>query len=269
MTKLKSNLKGKSNLKAKIKIQKGGNIEGNINYSGTEVSICSNNTVIFIIILFLLIIAGMYIYFTYYYVPHPTPSQPQQQQQPQQQPKMITKENMNDDDPRNQKIIVVQQPQLQPPSEVQYLVDKEQERLINPLLPPERSYVLTNGGGLPFYPPSKSSINVTTRGFTGAFQQIGLLYKKDPSGENNSEGNILPLFGRPTNTNRDKWYYYTTSDKFHSLKIPLTIKGRPSNDEWGSNELYDDDTVEVVPYNGQFKVKIYGYDSPKYLPQLW
>jgi hypothetical protein len=264
MTKLKSNLKGKSNLKAKIKIQKGGSIEGNINYAGTEVSICSNNTVILIIVLFVLIIAGMYIYFTYYYVPNSAPYQTQSQPQ---QPKIITneKENMNDVDARNQKIIVVQQP----PSEVQYLVDKEQERLVNPLLPPERSYVLTNGGGLPFYPPSQSSINVTTRGFTGAFQQIGLLYKKDPSGENNSEGNILPLFGRPTNTNRDKWYYYTTSDKFHSLKIPLTIKGRPSNDEWGSNELYDDDTVEVVPYNGQFKVKIYGYDSPKYLPQLW
>ncbi len=264
MTK-KSNIKGKSNLKAKLKIQKGGNIEGGFNYSGTEVSLSSNNTVIIIIVVFLLIIAGMYFYFTYYYIPqkYPTPSQSQQQH------KIITNENMNNDDARNQKIIVVQQPQLPPPSEVQYLVDKEQERLVNPLLPPERTYVLTNGGGLPFYPPSQSSINVTTRGFTGAFQQIGLLYKKDPSGDNNSEGNILPLFGRPTNTNRDKWYYYTTSDKFHSLKIPLKIKGRLCNDEWGCNELYDDDTVEVGPYNGQFKVQIYGYDSPKYLPQLW
>jgi len=260
MTKLKSNLKGKSNLKAKIKIQKGGNIEGNINYAGSEVSFCSDNTVVLIIILFLVIIAGMYIYFTYYHIPpqYPTPS------------KMIkeikeTKENMDDNDARKEKIVIVQQQ----PSEIQYLVDKEQERLVNPLLPPERSYVLTNGGGLPFYPPSKSAINVTTRGFTGAFQQIGLLYKKDPSGENNSEGNILPLFGRPTNTNRDKWYYYTTSDKFHSLKIPLKIKGRLCNDEWGCNELYDDDTVQVGPYNGEFKVQIYGYDSPKYLPQLW
>lgn len=253
MTKLKSNSSGKSNLKAKLKIQKGGNIEGNINYSGTELSICSNNTVILIIIVFLLIIAGMYIYFTYY-------------DKPQQYPIQATsKENMIEDDTRKEKIVIVQQQ----PSEVQYLVDKEQERLVNPLLPPERSYVLTNGGGLPFYAPSKSSINVTTRGFTGAFQQIGLLYKKDPSGENNSEGNILPLFGRPTNTNRDKWYYYTTSDKFHSLKIPLKIKGRICNDEWGCNELYDDETVQVGPYNGEFKVQIYGYDSPKYLPQLW
>ena len=171
-----------------------------------------------------------------------------------------------------QKVIIVEKPVKEdmsvvasPVSEVQYIVDKEQERLINPLLPPERSYVLTNGGGIPIY---KNSINVPTRGFTGAFQQIGLLYKKDPSGENNNDGNILPLFGRPTNTSRDKWYYYTTSDKFHSLKIPIKIKGRICNDEWGCNELYDDDTVEVGPYNGQFTVQIYGYDSPKYLPVL-
>jgi hypothetical protein len=265
MTKLKSNLKGKSNLKAKLKFQKGGNIEGNFNYSGSELTICSNNTVILIIILFLLVIAGMYIYFTYYHIPQQYPSSNPIPNITTTPPKMITKENMSVDDAGREKIIVVQQQ----PSEIQYMVDKEQERLVNPLLPPERSYVLTNGGGLPFYPPSKSSVNITTRGFTGAFQQIGLLYKKDPSGENNSEGNILPLFGRPTNTNRDKWYYYTTSDKFHSLKIPLKIKGRLCNDEWGCNELYDDDTVQVGPYNGEFKVQIYGYDSPKYLPQLW
>ena len=252
--------KGKANFKAKLKVQKGGNIEGGINYSCPEGYFCTNNTVIVIIIVFVLIIAGMYIYFTYYnnpeFVPRPNPTNTN---------KKVLSENMNDEGVQKEKIIVVQQPQIQP-SEVQYLVDKEQERLVNPLLPPERSYVLTNGGGIPFYPPSKSSINITTRGFTGAFQQIGLLYKKDPSGENNSEGNILPLFGRPTNTNRDKWYYYTTSDKFHSLKIPLKIKGRLCNDEWGCNELYDDDTVQVGPYNGEFKVQIYGYDSPKYLP---
>jgi hypothetical protein len=224
--------KGKSSRKIS---QKGGNYDG-------EVHTCNNNnTVLLIIVLFLLAVGGMFFYFKYY--------------------------------DNKQQVIIVEKPVIKekedmtvvsnPVSEVQYMVDKEQERLINPLLPPERSYVLTNGAGIPVY---KNSINIPTRGFTGAFQQIGLLYKKDPSGENNNDGNILPLFGRPTNTSRDKWYYYTTSDKFHSLKIPLKIKGRLCNDEWGCNELYDDDTVEVGPYNGQFKVQIYGYDSPKYLP---
>ena len=143
------------------------------------------------------------------------------------------------------------------PSPRQYLVNKEQERLVNPLLPPERSYVLTNAG-LPVY------MDMPTRGYIGGFQQMGLLYKKDAKEDSNNETNILPLFGRPTHTNSNKWNYYTTSDKFHSLKIPLKF-----NDANGCTELYDNDIVKVDPYNGEFSVKIYGYDSPKYIPQVW
>jgi hypothetical protein len=238
---VKSILKGG---KSKLKAQKGGCPEG---------FVCTDNTVSLIIFSFILIIGGMFIYFKYY--DKPVVQQIIVQQTPPQksQEKMIN----------NERGVVIEEV-----SQMQYLVNKEQERLVNPLLPPERTYVLTNGGGLPLI-PSQNVINMPSRGFSGGFQQIGLLYKKDPSGDGNNDGNILPLFGRPTNTNRDKWYYYTSSDKFHSLKIPIKVKGRICNDEWGCNELYDEDTVEVGPYNGQFKVQIYGYDSPKYLPQVW
>jgi hypothetical protein len=141
------------------------------------------------------------------------------------------------------------------PSYRGYLVNKERERLINPLLPPERSYVLSRGG-MPSY------VSMPTRGYSGGFQQLGLLYKTNQEGNDN---NILPLFGRPTHTNSNKWYYYTASDKFHSLKIPIKFKGKECNDQHGCNELYDDDVVSVEPYNGEFKVKIYGYDSPKFI----
>jgi hypothetical protein len=241
---VKSILKGG---KTKLKAQKGGCQEG---------FVCTDNTVSLIIFSFILIIAGMFIYFKYY--DKPVVQQIIVQQTPTQQSQKI-QEKMGG----NHGGVVVEEV-----SQMQYLVNKEQERLVNPLLPPERTYVLTNGGGLPLI-PSQNIINMPSRGFSGGFQQIGLLYKKDPSGDGNNDGNILPLFGRPTNTNRDKWYYYTSSDKFHSLKIPIKVKGRICNDEWGCNELYDDDTVEVGPYNGQFKVQIYGYDSPKYLPQVW
>ena len=241
----KSILKG--GMKGKLKAQKGGCPEG---------FVCTDNTVSLIIFSFILIIGGMFIYFKYY--DKPVVQQIIVQQTPPQQSQKI-QEKMGG----NNEGVVVEEV-----SQMQYLVNKEQERLVNPLLPPERTYVLTNGGGLPLI-PSHNVINMPSRGFSGGFQQIGLLYKKDPSGDGNNDGNILPLFGRPTNTNRDKWYYYTSSDKFHSLKIPIKVKGRICNDEWGCNELYDDDTVEVGPYNGQFKVQIYGYDSPKYLPQVW
>jgi len=150
------------------------------------------------------------------------------------------------------------------PSPRQMIISKEQDRLVNPLMPPERSYV-ANNYGVP--------INVPTRGYGGGFQQIGIIYKKgvtDPTSSpgNNTDSNILPLFGRPTHTNSNKWHYYTASDKFHSVKIPIKHSGRDCNDEHGCTELYDEDSVSIPPYNGDFEVKIYGYDSPRYLPQM-
>jgi hypothetical protein len=150
------------------------------------------------------------------------------------------------------------------PSQRQVVVSKEQERLINPLLPPERSYVLNNYG-IP--------VNIPTRGYSGGYQQVGILYKKtvsDPTAApgNNTESNILPLYGQPTFQGSNKWNYYTSSDKFTSLKIPVQHNSRECTTEHGCQELYDGDSVAIPAYNGDFEVKIYGYDSPRYLPHI-
>lgn len=158
-----------------------------------------------------------------------------------------------------------------------YLADKAYERVVNPLLPPERDYEYTYG---PVYrhtgmesTPYGVPINVHTRGHMGGYQQIGMLYKEtisddDKTPGNNSETAILPLYGRPTDTNRNKWNYYTSSDKFHSVKIPINYKNKDCNGDYGCEEISSDETVSVPAYNGEFKTTVYGYDSPKYIPYL-
>jgi hypothetical protein len=150
------------------------------------------------------------------------------------------------------------------PGSRQMIISKERERLINPLLPPERSYVLNNYG---------VPVNIPTRGYSGGYQQVGILYKKnisDPTSApgNNTESNILPLYGQPTFSGSNKWNYYTSSDKFTSLKIPVQHKNKECTTEHGCQELYDGDSVAIPAYNGDFEVKIYGYDSPRYLPHI-
>ena len=250
----KSSGKGKVNLKASLKVQKGGNYE--ITGGFNDSSMTSNNsTIIIIILVFIIALGCMFIYFKFY------DQQPVQQviiqQTPNASQQQTSEKMINIGDPED---LVVY------PSPKQYIVNKELERLTNPLLPPERSYVLNNFGVPAVQMPGV--VQIPTRGFVGGYQQLGLLYKKDPSGDSNSDGNILPLFGKPTYTNSSRWNYYTSSDKFHSLKMPIKIKGKNSMEENGVNELYDGDTVNVGPYNGEFKVEIYGYDSPKYLPQI-
>ena len=160
----------------------------------------------------------------------------------------------------------------QPETTRSYLVNKDHERIINPLLPPERrnhyidphSHVMVSAG-IP--------INVPTRGESGGFQQVGVLHKIQttdstmPIGRN-SEPVILPLMGSPTYNGSHKWTYYTATDKYNQIKLPVTNKNRQCDSEYGCDELYDEDEVTIPAYNGTFKVKKYEFDKPRYLPHV-
>lgn len=145
-----------------------------------------------------------------------------------------------------------------------YEAEKNMERIINPLLPPERSY--TNTYGIP--------INIPSRGPQQSYQQVGILYKEniENSGQmpgNNNETNILPLFGRPTYSGSNKWNYYTSSDKFQTVKLPISLDGRRCTDDLGCNELREGDMVVIPSYNGRFRVEIYDFDKPRYIPYVY
>jgi hypothetical protein len=145
-----------------------------------------------------------------------------------------------------------------------YEAEKNMERIINPLLPPERSY--TNTYGIP--------INIPSRGPFQTYQQVGILSKDeiaDPAKipGNNNESNILPLFGRPTYYGSNRWNYYTSSDKFQSVKLPINIDNKKCTDDLGCDELRDGDMVTIPSYNGRFKVEIYDFDKPRYIPFVY
>ena len=162
--------------------------------------------------------------------------------------------------------------QYQPETTRSYLVNKDHERIINPLLPPERrnhyidphSHVMVSAG---------TPINIPTRGESGGYQQVGVLHKIQttdstmPIGRN-SEPVILPLMGAPTYNGSHKWTYYTATDKYNQIKLPITNKNRQCDSEYGCDELYDDDEVTIPAYNGTFKVKKYEFDKPRYLPHV-
>ena len=144
----------------------------------------------------------------------------------------------------------------------QYKDLKAHERILNPLLPPERSYESTYG--IP--------INIPTRD-SGSFQQIGALYKEDINSENQKVGNsdktvILALFGRPLWKGSNKWTYYINSDNNNFVKLPLKHKGKKCDTTYGCEEIQNDDLITVPEYNGIFRVNIYDYDKPTYIPCL-
>jgi len=140
-------------------------------------------------------------------------------------------------------------------------------RLINdPLYPPlSRNPHIETSKGLP--------INIETRESGGDFQQIGMLSKdsviddSEKSG-NNNDSVILPLYGKPTYKGSTKWLYYTESDRNNAIKIPLTINGKDCTDDIGCSELNDNDKVSISSYNGDFNVKMYKFNKPRYIPYI-
>lgn len=123
---------------------------------------------------------------------------------------------------------------------------------INMLRPPWRRTPDTSTVGL-------MPINIKTRGETPDMQQVGILRSK-------TNDKVLALYGRPTYRGSSKWIYYTGTDKYHSIKLPVEKNKRDCTAEYGCEELYDDDEVTVKGYNEVFQTSIYQLDAPRYIP---
>lgn len=104
-------------------------------------------------------------------------------------------------------------------------------------------------------------INISTRGECGNYSQIGVLTSNDNT-------KILPLFGRQIWRGASKWHYSTQTDKLVSVFLPVYKSGRNCSAEYGCDEIYDNDEVEVPQLNEVFKVSIYNIDAPRYIPYI-
>lgn len=135
--------------------------------------------------------------------------------------------------------------------------------LLNPYAPPlsdERYFI----PGVNNIASRAIPINISTN--IGAvdtnYRQMGLLTPLNGK----SKDNILPLMGRPIFTNRDKWQYYSTSNQYNNVKLPISRNGKSCTNEYGCDKLYNGDTVYVEGANEAYKVTVYDNDTIKYLP---
>lgn len=129
--------------------------------------------------------------------------------------------------------------------------------LLNPYAPPMRD----DRASLDIRGPAVVPINVSTQGTgTAAYRQVGILTRIS------GPETILPLMGRPLFRNRDKWQFYTISEKSNFIKLPISVKGRSCTNEYGCDNVFNGDTVYVEGYNDAFKVTAYDNAVMQYLP---
>ena len=115
----------------------------------------------------------------------------------------------------------------------------------------------------PEFPPrggiASIPINIPTQGLPESFQSVGVVRVEDK---------ILPLYGRRTAGGSDRWNYYTRTDTYNPVPIPINFQRRQCMDDVGCQEILSGDEVKVDVMNKMGKTSIYRYDGPKYIPGL-
>lgn len=141
-----------------------------------------------------------------------------------------------------------------------YLMSQRQgEIYLNPYAPPLKHNF--------FFPPSQDvrggvPINTPTSHYDFNYRQIGILTR------NGGAEQILALFGRPLHANRNKWQYYTMTDKHNAIKLPVSKDGRSCTGEYGCDEIFNGDSIYVEGYNDAFTATVYESGQPRYIPFL-
>lgn len=108
---------------------------------------------------------------------------------------------------------------------------------------------------IPIYPKE-----LPTNDNNREYQQVGILTSNDAS-----EPIILPLFSKIANNHRDRWNYYTTTDKNTMLRLPISHENMKCDDDLGCKEIYDGNTLYIEMYKGKtFTATIYKKQTPSY-----
>ena len=114
---------------------------------------------------------------------------------------------------------------------------------------PDLSAIWNSGATLPAIP---------TRGIPETYQSMGTIRTED--------GQILPLYGRRTASRSDRFQYYTRTDTYNPVQIPIEYKRRSCQDDVGCEELYDRDRVHLGPLQKSGEVTVYRFSGPTYIP---
>lgn len=115
----------------------------------------------------------------------------------------------------------------------------------------------------PEYPPrggiASIPINIPTQGLPESFQSVGLI---------NVDGSVWPLYGRRTTGSSDRWNYYTRTDTFNPVPIPVKFQKRNCMDDTGCQEILSGEDIKIDVLHKQGTANMYKFDGPKYIPGL-
>jgi hypothetical protein len=127
---------------------------------------------------------------------------------------------------------------------------------------PVRGALIPSDGGIlmPVDPRGGVPVNIRTQGLPEAYQQMGVL--------KSGEGKLLPLYGRRVASRSDRFNYYTRTDTYNPIQLPINYKKKDCQDPVGCQELFDGDSVTLSPTGETATATLYRFDGPLYVPSI-
>jgi hypothetical protein len=101
---------------------------------------------------------------------------------------------------------------------------------------------------------------IATRGAPESYQQMGILTAHD--------GKLLPLYGRRVAPRSDYFNYYTRTDTYNPVAVPVRLGRRDCQDSTGCSEVFNGDKVQMTPTGESATVTLYGFDGPRYVSDV-
>lgn len=154
-------------------------------------------------------------------------------------------------------------PSPNPPQNLQVQVATESDNRFNRAPKPERDWLTR---------PDLSTIansptallttipTIATQGIPESYQSMGVL-KTD-------SGQMLPLYGRRTSSRSDRFQYYTRTDSYNPVQLPIEYRRHNCQDDVGCDELYDGDKLKIGATGDSATVTIYRFSGPTYVPAI-
>jgi hypothetical protein len=155
---------------------------------------------------------------------------------------------------KSQPTIIIPSQQQQPLTQIISRGESRYDRAPQPLRDWMAPSEFPPRGGIASIP-----INIPTQGLPESFQSVGLI---------TVDGAIWPLYGRRTMGGSDRWNYYTRTDSFNPVPIPIRFQKRDCMDDVGCQEILSGEQVKIEAVGKEGTTKMYRFDGPKYIPGL-
>ena len=125
---------------------------------------------------------------------------------------------------------------------------------------PERDWMASPDWSAVWNAPTATLPQVATRGIPEKYQSMGVITLAD--------GEILPLYGRRTASRSDRFQYYTRTDTYNPVQLPIRYKNRDCQDDIGCEELMDGEDIKVTASGKEGKATLYRFSGPTYIPGI-